>query len=122
MAPSASPPSSWSAHERVPAVSQRLETLKKLVEQGNAEPFARYALALEYKKLGDVARALECFDALREAAPDYLPAYLMCAQLLVDAERPEQARAWATLGLTLAEQQGNAKAKSELSALIATLD
>lgn len=103
--------------------NKRLEMLEKMVEAGQADAFARYALALEYRKLERYADALSTFEALRDAAPDYLPMYLMAGQLLVeDLADAEAARPWLEQGIALAEEQGDPKALSELSDALADLD
>jgi tetratricopeptide (TPR) repeat protein len=96
-------------------VSQRLELLEKLVASGQTDSFGRYALAMEYKKLGRAEEALATFTDLRERDPDYLPTYQMAAGLLTDLDRPAEARPWLEAGLGLARRLGNDKTASELT-------
>lgn len=100
-------------------MNKRLLMLQKMVESGSADSFARYALALEYKKEGDVDRALTAFSDLRTADPSYLPQYLMAGQMLIDASRQEEARIWLEGGLELARQVGNVQAEGELESALA---
>lgn len=93
---------------------KRLAMLEKMVQTGSADSFARYALALEYQKQGRVEDALATFQELREVDPDYLAQYLMAGQMLLDQERPSEARPWLEAGLAVATRQANAKALSEL--------
>jgi tetratricopeptide (TPR) repeat protein len=95
-------------------MNKRLEMLQKLTSSEQADAFAWYGLAMEYRKLGRLQDALRAFETLREKHSDYLPMYLMAAQLLLEDQRPEEARPWLEQGITLARQRGDAKALSEL--------
>ena len=100
-------------------MNKRLEMLEKMVAGGGADSFARYALAMEYRKAGRHADALATFGALREADPGYLPMYLMAGQLLIDTQRGDEAKGWLTAGIALAKQKGESKAEAELAAALA---
>jgi predicted Zn-dependent protease len=89
--------------------------LQKLTAQ-SADPFARYALAMEYAKLDRLDEALATFEALRAANPDYLPMYLMAGQLLIQRLRGPEACQWLDAGMELARRTGDAKALGELDA------
>lgn len=95
-------------------MNKRLAMLEKIVADGKADSFARYALALEYKKEARIDDALRAFGELRQADPDYLPQYLMAGQLLLDAGRGEEARDWLGAGIELARKKGDGKTLSEL--------
>ena len=66
----------------MPATSKRLEFLQKLTSSGSTDPFAWYGLAMEYRALERRDEALATFETLRAQAPDYVPMYLMCGQML----------------------------------------
>ncbi len=100
----------------------RLEVLERLVSAGQADSFGRYALAMEYRKLGRFPEALAAFTALRSRDPDYLPAYQMAGKLLTELERPADARPWLEAGLALAERLGNAKTAEELRQALTDLE
>lgn len=102
-------------------MNKRLAYLEQLIAGGQADSFARYALALEYIKVERKQDALAAFRALREAAPGYLPMYLMAAQLLAELGDVDGARAWASRGLELARQCGEAQAEGELGQLLESL-
>jgi predicted Zn-dependent protease len=101
------------------AMNKRLEMLEKLLANGQADSFARYALAMEYRKEKRVEDALGAFQALRDADPDYLPMYLMVGQLLLDEGRPAEAKPWLEAGIALARKKGDGKAEAELEAALA---
>lgn len=100
-------------------MNKRLEMLKKMVQSGQADSFARYALALEHQKEGHIEDALAAFSDLRESDPAYLPQYLMAGQMLLDAGRKDEARTWLEPGLELARRTGDAKAAGEIEAALA---
>jgi predicted Zn-dependent protease len=100
-------------------MSKRLEALEKMVKQ-STDPFARYALGMEYGKLERWDDALATFSALRTAQPDYLPMYLMAGQLLIQQQKNAEACEWLEAGLALARRTGDMKAASEIDAALAT--
>lgn len=105
-----------------PKMNKRLEMLEKLVSSGQADSFARYGLAMEYRKGGRADDALHVFETLREKDPSYLPMYLMAGQMLIDVSREDEARVWLEQGILLATKQGNGKAQNELEAALAQCD
>jgi cytochrome c-type biogenesis protein CcmH/NrfG len=102
-------------------VNKRLEMLEKMLASGSADSFARYALAMEYRKEKRVDDSLRAFEALREVDPSYLPMYLMAGQLLIEAERASDAKPWLEAGIVVAKQKGDGKALSELESALAGL-
>lgn len=96
----------------------RLAFLEKLVTEGKADSFARYALALEYDRLDRSDESLAAFEALRRDDANYLPMYLMAAKLLHRLEQDQRAAEWAHAGIALAERKGDAKARHELLELL----
>jgi predicted Zn-dependent protease len=100
-------------------MNKRLTMLEQMVAAGKADSFARYALALEYKKEGRADDALSTFESLRESDPGYLAQYLMAGQLLLEQGRKAEAAEWLRQGIPLAEQKGDSKALSELSDALA---
>lgn len=101
--------------------NKRLALLERLVASGQADSFARYGLAMEYKKLGRTSDALAAFEALRAVDPGYVAQYLMAGQMLADAGQSDEARAWLSQGIQQARAVGNAHALSELEGSLATL-
>lgn len=102
-------------------MSKRLATLEALVEEGTADAFVHYGLAMEYRSEGRTEDALRVFTELRRVHAEYLPMYLLCGQLLAGESRGAEARDWLETGLALATSTGDAKAKSELAEALADL-
>ncbi len=99
-------------------MSSRLEMIEKLLASGSTDPFHFYARAMELKSLGRNEDALAAFAEVRERFSDYVPTYLMAAQLAQELERTDEARAWAEQGLAQAKSKGDAHAARELSQLL----
>lgn len=100
-------------------MSKRLDFLLK-VTAGSDDPFAWYGLAMEYRTLSRFDEALAAFERLKARAPDYVPMYLMCGQMLDSMGRREDARAWITAGIAAARSKGDAHALSELEGALST--
>ena len=95
--------------------------LNEILTQDPDDAFARYGLAMEYSKQGNVDRAMEEFSALLTKHPDYTAGYFMAAQTLARAERTEEARMMLADGIASARRTGNAHAQSEMEAMLAEL-
>jgi len=99
----------------------RVAALTEILAQDPNDAFARYGLAMEYSKAGDVDRALEEFGKLLSAHPDYTAGYFMAAQTLVSANRVDEARKMLVEGISSARRTGNNHAQSEMTALLEEL-
>lgn len=102
-------------------MNKRLAMLEQMVAGGKADSFARYALALEYKKEGRIDDAVRTFEALRDSDAAYLPQYLIAGQMLIDCGRGADARIWLEAGIELARAKGEAKALGELEDALSRL-
>lgn len=103
-------------------MNKRLSMLEKLTASGSADSFAWYALALEYRKEARIDDALRTFATLRERDPSYVPMYLMAGQMLVEADRKQEAREWLEAGIALAQSRGDSKTLGELEAELANTE
>jgi thioredoxin-like negative regulator of GroEL len=96
----------------------RLAMLNEILSQNPNDAFARYGLAMEYSKTGEVERALDEFGKLLSSHPDYTAGYFMAAQTLVTATRTEEARTMLVGGISSARRTNNTHAQSEMTALL----
>jgi tetratricopeptide (TPR) repeat protein len=99
----------------------RIAMLSEILTANPADSFARYGLAMEYSKSGQVDQALEEFKTLIERNPDYTAAYFMAAQALANASRVDEAKRWLVDGISSARRTGNAHAQSEMTAMLEEL-
>jgi predicted Zn-dependent protease len=99
----------------------RMIALTEVLTQNPNDAFARYGLAMEYAKAGEVDHALEEFGKLLSAHPDYTAGYFMAAQTLVKADRTDEAKKMLIEGITAARRTGNQHAQSEMTTMLEEL-
>jgi predicted Zn-dependent protease len=99
----------------------RIAALNEILTEHPKDAFARYGLAMEYSKQGDLDRALAEFAILLEGNPDYTPGYFMAAQTLVKADKIVDAKKMLADGIASAKRTGNLHAQSEMEAMLAEL-
>jgi predicted Zn-dependent protease len=99
----------------------RRQTLEEFVANKPDDAFARYGLAMECMNSGDKAAADQHFSELLKRNSDYVPAYLMYAQLLSRESRVDDACKILVDGINQASLKGNQHARSEMEQLLAEL-
>jgi predicted Zn-dependent protease len=99
----------------------RIAMLTEILAGNPEDAFARYGLALEYSKTGQIEQALQEFKTLLEKNPDYTPGYFMAAQTLAGANRIAEAKRMLVDGITSARRTGNAHAQGEMTAMLEEL-
>jgi predicted Zn-dependent protease len=99
----------------------RIAALNEILTENPKDAFARYGLAMEYSRQGDLDRALAEFAILLENHADYTAGYFMAAQTLVRAERVSEAKKMLQDGIASARRTGNLHAQSEMEGLLAEL-
>jgi cytochrome c-type biogenesis protein CcmH/NrfG len=99
----------------------RIAALNEILTHSPNDAFARYGLAMEYSKQGDLDRALAEFSILLKGNPDYTAGYFMAAQALVRADRSAEAKTMLADGIASARRTGNLHAQSEMEAMLAEL-
>ncbi len=92
--------------------------LSEVLRQDPADTFARYGLAMALASAGQSEAALTEYARILTETPDYVPAYQMSAQLLLQLGRSDQARERLEKGLAAAERTSNTHAASELEAML----
>ena len=100
-------------------MSKRIAMLEKMVGAGSTDPFAWYALAMEYAGAGRHDEALATFEKLKALDAAYVPMYLMCGTMLLKLSRAAEGRAWLTDGIAAAKAKGDGHALSELQDALA---
>lgn len=98
-------------------MTDRLETLRRMLESEPNDAFCLYALGMEHVSRGDM-QAGEAHLALSLASdPDQPYAHFHRARCLAALGRSSDARIAVDEGLTVAESTGDAQALSELASL-----
>ncbi len=99
----------------------RLDQILKMLEADPRDTFLRYALAMEYRSLGEPVSAAENFLKLIGQQPPHVPSFFMYSQLLVESGEIESARTILRDGIEQARAQGDAHAAGEMSQFLADL-
>jgi tetratricopeptide (TPR) repeat protein len=95
-------------------MSERIQLLKKFLEDDPADPFTLYALALEYVKI-DQQKAMDTFRLLVTDHSEYLPSYYQLAKLYESLGQLEDAAAIYDRGILIARKQNDIKTLRELA-------
>lgn len=98
----------------------RIATFKSFIERSPTDPFPRYGLAMEHKRLGQLAEAAAVFSEILGAFPDYVPAYLMAGGTLAALGRRDEAADVYRRGIEVAERR-DPHARRELESALAEL-
>jgi len=99
----------------------RRQLLEEFLAKKPDDAFSRYGLAVECSNTGDTAAADQHFKTLTAQHPDYIPAYLMYAQMLSRESRSADAKQVLGKGISEATKKGDAHARSEMEALLSEL-
>jgi tetratricopeptide (TPR) repeat protein len=95
-----------------------MDVLKAMVAQNPTDAFARYGLAMELVKTGQMESAVGEFRALLEHNPNYAAGYFHGGQVLEKLGDVEQARAFYEKGVEVTGRTGDQHARSELQAAL----
>jgi tetratricopeptide (TPR) repeat protein len=93
----------------------RIEILQQLLEQNPSSTFARYGLAMEYVKSGDLGQAVATFEAVTRSDPNYSAAYFHGGQALEKLGKIDEARDFYRRGIAVTRDP---HALSELEAAL----
>ncbi len=92
----------------------RTQMLRSMIDARPSDPFPRYGLAMEYRRLEQFSAAVDEFEQLIKLHPDYVPTYLMAGQVLVALAEPQRAAQVLRAGIEVAARLGESKALGEL--------
>src|SRR5688572_23664913 len=98
--------------------SDRMRQLQQMLEKTPADPFLLYGIAMEHKKAGDNAKAVEFFDRTLQIDPGYCYAYYQRGQVLEMSGDEDAARRAYLEGIEAAKKSGDAHARTELEAAL----
>jgi tetratricopeptide (TPR) repeat protein len=96
-------------------------TLKKFIAAKPADPFPRYALALEYMNGDRLEECVAAFGELVTVAPDYVATYLQYGGALVKLGRAAEARKVFEQGVDRARAKGDMHALAEIEGALGAL-
>ena len=102
-------------------MSDRIESIKKLLAAEPSDAFLQYSLAMEYVAAEQPDEALAAFEQCRLVDPTYVPAYVEAGKCARAAGRLDQAKAMFVRALELAQSAGDthiaANVRQQLEAL-----
>src|SRR5579859_3249722 len=101
--------------------SNRLEVLRSMVEQKPEDGFARYGLAMEYVRSGELEAAVGEFSSLLTYNPGYAAGYFHGGQTLEKLRRLEEAREFYRKGIDVTTASGDDHTRSELMGALSML-
>ena len=94
----------------------RLVMLEGVIAKGSTDPFVHYARAMELRSLDQKEEALTALGEVAERFADYVPTYLMAAQVCEQLGRFDEGIRWCERGELKAKDAGDDHALSELRA------
>jgi Tfp pilus assembly protein PilF len=95
--------------------------LKGFLKENANDSFSRYALALEYVKLGQSDDAVREFETVKTKDPDYVATYYQLGQLYRNLSRAHEAEKTFRTGITVATKLGDEHTRSELESALEML-
>ena len=99
----------------------RIEILKGFLKENPDDSFSRYALALEYIKLGQNENAVREFETVKKNDPDYVATYFQLGQLYQKIGQTHEAEMTLRTGITVATKIGDEHTRSELEGALESL-
>ncbi len=99
-----------------------IRLLQSFLEKDPNDSFTRFALAMEFSKIGDFDTSEQLYKELVRHDPAYVGTYYHLGMLLAGASRIDEAREILTNGLKVAQNVNDNHAASELRQAIDELD
>jgi Tfp pilus assembly protein PilF len=103
-------------------MSERLEKIKSMLQRQPQDAFLLYGAALEYKKMGEPAQAIEYLNRVLSADPNYCYAYHQLGQIHESNGDVEAAKGAYRQGIEAANRSGDAHAKEEISSALSMIE
>jgi Tfp pilus assembly protein PilF len=98
--------------------TNRLDILKQLLAQDPSNSFARYGLAMEYSKSGELKEAVKEFKSLIASDSTYVAAYYHGGQALEKLGDIDAARAIYQQGMAASSKKGDLHTLGEIEAAL----
>lgn len=94
--------------------NSRITQLFSLIQQQGADAFSCYALAMEYRKAGEIQEAIHWLQKTLELEPEYLAVFYQLAALYASLDDTQNAMITYDQGIQLAETKKDLKTLAEL--------
>jgi len=93
----------------------RLKLIEDMLESNPDDSFLQYAVALEYHKLEQLDKAIECIESLLKQDKSYLGAYYKLGKIYEEKDQVDKAITVYKSGTIVAREQKDQKTLGELS-------
>ena len=103
-------------------MQDRLAKLQAMLAKEPDDAFLLYGLAMEYKKLGEHAKAIEHFDRVLARDPGYCYAYHQKGLVYEDLSDLDAAKRSYREGIEAAARKGDLHAKEEIAAALSMIE
>ena len=103
-------------------MNERLKKLAANIKKDPDDSFSKFALALEFQKLNNPDKALVLFESIHADEPGYVGVYFHLGKLYRQKGRDEKAKTIFKEGISVAEEQNEFHAKSELQSALMELE
>ena len=100
----------------------RLELIMDMLEKDPNDPFLLYAVALEYKKIGNFVVAIKQLENLIKSHPQYLGTYYLLGKLYEESDEVAKAIEIYKKGKIIATSIGDHKILGELNEALLLLE
>ncbi len=98
--------------------TNRVDILKQMLAQDPNNSFARYGLAMEFAKSGELEQAVAEFKQLLTSDQSYVAAYYHGGQALEKLGRVEDARDMYEHGMEASTRKGDLHTRAEIEAAL----
>jgi tetratricopeptide (TPR) repeat protein len=95
-------------------MSERVQTLRTFLASDPDDSFSRYALALEYRKIGDYEGCMRELEILIKKDPNYVGAYYHLGKAYVLCDDPQKAIQVYNEGIEIATRTSDLHSLKEL--------
>ena len=102
--------------------SERMRKLQAMLQKQPDDTFLLYGLAMEYKKAGEAAKAIEHFDRVLALDPGYCYAYHQKGLVYESAGDADAARRAYRAGIEAATRKGDLHARDEITAALEMIE
>ena len=99
-----------------------IKKLEAYLQDDPDDTFSKFALALEYKKIGDFSRAVSLFEEIHDKDPDYVGTYYHLGKLYDELNENKKAVSTYKEGIEKASETNETKALSELKTALMELE
>ncbi|MDA1028526.1 MAG: tetratricopeptide repeat protein [Bacteroidetes bacterium] len=96
----------------------RLDQLEAFLKEDPTDSFLQFALGSEFAKLGNLEKAIEVFEGLRQSDPAYVGLYLHLGNYLAASGRTDKAISVYRDGVAMATLLSDLHARSELQSAL----